>query len=1499
MNSSLKKVAASVLLAGSIIIPKIAFANTATDYDIRYNNNFVSLKKEWKIKFNRELDATTINSNNITIQDENNNTIYNIVTLDTDKKTIIVKPYGSYVQGKKYNLIIKTDVKAKDGKKLTKPIKMVFTVKNVFAGLPYENGLVILRDMAYSIDYLAKNSRIKNEILNDNYQIYYCYEPTEQKIKNIFGNIDINGSNAPTHYDKITYVDANGQRSVYKWNSTISEYELIIPSVNVDITINSAAKLTAVKVKSVEGLDEAVYFKMGNNIDLKKIGESVAYTTSSVMEPIYILNSNKNIIASALINTYYPSSGKKVLQLSGVQVDGNTSGNINNNGYVVEDSDRFIYYNNTGDKNQLYKADPNGLLNKAIAMDNAQYINTLGDWIYYSNYSDKGKLYRIKKDGTKREKVLDDMTAYVTIADDNIYYSNHSDGGKLYVAKVNGSNFVTDAKGEVHGKLLSSKITEEVAYINVSGDWIYYTNITDRHRPYIINKDASYKAKLSDEWADAIQIKGDWIYYTSNSGVLSKVKKDGTGSVTPIMGQTSQVDKGYRFNVVGNWLYYANYKDGGKLYKISTDGSGNKLKLSEDSVGYINIVGDYIYYTSKGNLYKLPLETDGTIKGEQIKKPTTDEKIIQMEDIKVTVPYTEVNQPLSWLENKYLPDKVPGIMDDNTMKQFVISWNKTKVTIKDGVRIYTGEVIGYNSKVSLYLQIPSEMLNETNTITIYNNPDKGADIVEVSNLYDNNLVSNPPKLNVGDIVTIYNREGGTPLSKATVIREGKYNKAILQKLDLDTFGQQSLWITVTRTGKSESRATEVKQADAPTIVRAIDRDDIGLGIDGRDFTINEWITSQINNPSSYSVYVLPSKTKLDLSKSMYTKFSSLNASSATWDGQRAAKKDSKGDAFKKGNYDLFISTEFNGVGSVDNRGARPVVKGYISSNPYTLTIIEEVLPAKPTLDKAIVQKGKPITLKKAPAVGEIAWLIPVSRQSQFDGWKAEDAVGVTDGLSWQPFTPAELSNGVATYLIGDGKTTTMIAPSGMDASDPAYKDTEYKLVIINKVGASPLSDFTITVDNKAPVIQILQPPLNTNGAYELHPEDKLNMKILNEDADVYVVRITDDCDTAEKLNNAVKTNGARMKALKQGITIDYDLRGMNARLDNIVPNYKIQAVDKAGNVSNISDEIRVILYVDINKVSTLLTVARDAMTAVFDDGTSKLVDIQKAKLQPVIENTERTMLTAETLMQRDINNLADFLERTMIEVGVPSPFRDDPMSKVIVETNGLCLLDENNIYVGSGDKIIDDLKLRTKGRFDETVEIYWESSNEEVISTILSPGKVVRQVDKDITVTLTATIKKADKSMKKSFSVLVRGINMKPLIKLVNDLKDYFNETDIQIAFSKSYEEEKITDYKVMIVPETALDGEYRADSFNLGNAKAIAANLETTGKYMTVPKDGSLQYLIRLNPGTKDVNGRAIVAGTPYRVFVLAVGDSSKVDAAEKDSLSIASGRISITPAP
>ncbi|KEH89474.1 hypothetical protein Z965_02775 [Clostridium novyi A str. BKT29909] len=1476
------------ILSMLISIPKITFADSDNikdaDCEIRYRKDPVQENKVWKIKFNKELDSSSINNDDVIIKDENDKKVYCEVSLDKDdkdNKTVKVKPNSRFKQGKKYSITVKKkSFKAKkDGKINSKNVRMYFYIKNAYAGLPCEDGLIIVRDMAYSIDYLSKNSKLKNELLNDSYTIYYSYSPTEQKVKDIFGNVQLDKDDIHNHYDKMTYVDANGDKSIYEWNKDEEEYELISLAVDADITVNSSAKVVTVKVKKVEGIDDAVYFRLAHSNDCKRIGESIAYTSKDIVEPIYILNYNKSVIATGKLNTLYSTSKKTTLKKVGDTNKGSTAGNINNNGYVVEDNEGYIFYNNTGDRNSIYKLDGNGMFNNAIGKDNAQYLNVVGDWVYYSNYSDKGNLYKIKTDGTARQKICDDMASYVTVSGDWIYFCNHSDGGRLYKIRPDGRE----------KKRVSPSLDHETAYINVSGDWIYFTDVTDKHRPYVLNTDGTYIAKLSEEWSNSIQVYGEWIYYTSSTGVLSKVRKDGSGHTIPIKGQTREFDKGFHLNVVGNWIYYSNYLDGGKLYKIRTDGSGEKHKLVNDTVDYINIIGDYIYFTAKGKLFRVPIDTDGTIKPQQISKSNGQHNIIQMDDIKLTVAYEDVNMKLVDMENKYLPEKVPGIMDDNTMHQFSVDWDRKNAKARNGIRTYIGDVIGYNRKIKLELTIHSEMLNETNTINVYNNPDKNSDVIIVENLYDNNLVSMPPKLNVGDIVSVYdNKECTKLLGKATVARDGKYNKAIVQRIELDKYGQRSAWITVTRVGKAESKPTEVRHGDVPGITKAEDIDNqeyfrfyekgLGLGVDGRDLAITEWAPSQLMGKSKYDIYAL-SSGRLDVSKDDVKPIGEIREGQSKWQGTKDLKTDSNKRDLRKGKYNMFVVGEFEGEASTDNRGKRPYVKGKVCSDAKVLDVVEETLPQTISLKtQGSIQGGSNITLNKAPSKDEQVWLIPtnVSKDvmEKVEKWRSENNV------DW----PIEELKKIATRIEGDGSTTIIKAPEGMNPDDKEhkYKDIEYNVLVVNKVGSSGLSKERITVDNKAPEIfnelatkTIIQGNDEEKNKYKLKiedrkPEDAFKVKVfddvsnintLSDQVSVYIVERGVEDYNKELLDIAVRQKIGKVFTVNKGVPYNCNVSGLEAITKDEynrhykeagpnksdLTNYKVVAVDRAGNIS---EPVFFNIIVDVEKLNATIAKAENFSSIMLNDDQHRTLD-------PILKQAKDLLSVATKKRQYDINAMCDRLESTMEKVGIPGI---EASHGEIVKSvyNGLYLKNKDNKHMNGNNIIENDLKLDTGTHVDNHVKIAWNSDKPEIIE---DNGKVKRPL-RNTQVKLTAKItynsddpkdKAEDEkiSCDKVFYVTVKGMDIASEVTSA-DVQVATDGNKILVQFAKAKEENFVDLYRIVVSKE------------RLNNVS------DTIGERVGT---GDLPSKVIL----KDYNNDNIQSGIKYYIYVVSVAKENR----------------------
>lgn len=108
-----------------------------------------------------------------------------------------------------------------------------------------------------------------------------------------------------------------------------------------------------------------------------------------------------------------------------------------------------------------------------------------------------------------------------------------------------------------------------------------------------------------------INVADNWIYYygvyEENDAVnfaICAMRTDGSEHRTVVKWRITDTDEdlftytniaAHYFMVAGDWIYYPNYFDGWKIFAVKTDGSGNH-KLNDDFSGYINIVGDQIYY---------------------------------------------------------------------------------------------------------------------------------------------------------------------------------------------------------------------------------------------------------------------------------------------------------------------------------------------------------------------------------------------------------------------------------------------------------------------------------------------------------------------------------------------------------------------------------------------------------------------------------------------------------------------------------------------------------------------------------------------------------------------------------------------------------------------------------------------------------------------------------------------------------------------------------------
>jgi N-acetylmuramoyl-L-alanine amidase len=102
----------------------------AANYDDKGIKLDVDNNKSWVVKFNKELDNSTIDDSKFVVTDQDGQQMPVEVKLGEDEKSVVVSPKNEYNYGKTYNLFIKDGIKSKSKNGLIKTAKMQFTVKN-------------------------------------------------------------------------------------------------------------------------------------------------------------------------------------------------------------------------------------------------------------------------------------------------------------------------------------------------------------------------------------------------------------------------------------------------------------------------------------------------------------------------------------------------------------------------------------------------------------------------------------------------------------------------------------------------------------------------------------------------------------------------------------------------------------------------------------------------------------------------------------------------------------------------------------------------------------------------------------------------------------------------------------------------------------------------------------------------------------------------------------------------------------------------------------------------------------------------------------------------------------------------------------------------------------------------------------------------------------------------------------------------------------------------
>lgn len=294
--------------------------------------------------------------------------------------------------------------------------------------------------------------------------------------------------------------------------------------------------------------------------------------------------------------------------------DGNdTNGNDTCTVKVVRQGD-WIYYSNTNHDYYLYKMRPDGSEKQPVVKSIITYFCIRDEWIYYSCIDERGReegIYKIKLDKTENTKLRSTSCSYIHVEDEWVYYADGSflsSGARLYRMKTDGE----EHQSVCSDKIISAVIVDEKIYVALQKDEkLYRMNLDGSNmilfHPYfrvshMVYSDGKLYAIYGGECIQSINLDGtkfdaryhvdqqmffsvvDGYYYSfsfiyenvaEKCLMFSKSEFDKILATTEILRTECDYSViNFYMCVVDDWIYFPNYYDDARMYRVKTDGSG-------------------------------------------------------------------------------------------------------------------------------------------------------------------------------------------------------------------------------------------------------------------------------------------------------------------------------------------------------------------------------------------------------------------------------------------------------------------------------------------------------------------------------------------------------------------------------------------------------------------------------------------------------------------------------------------------------------------------------------------------------------------------------------------------------------------------------------------------------------------------------------------------------------------------------------------------------------
>ncbi len=217
---------------------------------------------------------------------------------------------------------------------------------------------------------------------------------------------------------------------------------------------------------------------------------------------------------------------------------------------------------------------------------NSGLVAVQGETVFFRS-NQGGALHEAAFDDDQALMIGTDSALYINVSGDWIYYSNGDDNNRIYRIGTDGS--------------VRTPVTRSsAAFVTLQEDWIYYIDLDDDNKICRITTAGAERTVVADDHALTFSIDDDWIYYINQSdgNRIYRVGTDGS-SREKIIDSASCCPQVY-----SGKLFYINESDGSKVYSADIDGSGPNA-ITSGQAGFLNVDENWIYYSAPADGYAI------------------------------------------------------------------------------------------------------------------------------------------------------------------------------------------------------------------------------------------------------------------------------------------------------------------------------------------------------------------------------------------------------------------------------------------------------------------------------------------------------------------------------------------------------------------------------------------------------------------------------------------------------------------------------------------------------------------------------------------------------------------------------------------------------------------------------------------------------------------------------------------------------------------------------